>query len=750
MFIQKKLTQTVLLASGCFSACLLVIMPAQAQVTSDGTVSTRVETTDEQNFTVTGGARAGNNLFHSFKTFSVPNGGSVFFANTSNIQNIFSRVTGASASDINGLIGTNSTANLFLINPNGIIFGTNARLDIGGSFLATTAESIHFPDSKFSAITTQTKPLLSVKVPIGLQFGARLGEIVSRSIEVDSQGNPIGGLSVDLGETLAFVGGGILIESSVLLLNGGNMELGSVGSFSFVDLIPNNQGWTFGYEQVPEFQNIQLSQAIVVTSNFAENLPSGNIQLRGQAITITNKSQLVDFDLTANPGGNISIKGSEFIAISDNSILNTSTFSTGKSGNIALQTKRLIVSSGSFVSTAAEDGGGNGGNIIVDASESLEIDGKGLLTRLTASTEPGGGEGGNVDITTTELILRNGGQISSSTRGEGLGGTLTVNVTESIEISGRSEGVNQEPSGLLAETKKLTATTATGDGGNLIVNTKRLDVRDGGTISVAAVDGSQGQAGNLIINAQDITLERAILNAETMVGERGNITISNADTLLLRNNSAITTNALEEATGGNITINSEGIVLIDQSNITANAVEGRGGDINITTQRLFQEPDSQITATSERNIDGKIIINSPDVDPTSGLIELPSVPIDAATILAQDLCKFEDDKIAKGSSFIITGRGGLTPTSADPLDNLDTVVRWANRDDLKVSKDGLVGVRQRSANETIDQSERVIQQAQGWVITSDGSVWLTVDNSQVTLPNSGLLHPDCGLNSNMN
>ncbi|MDJ0689610.1 MAG: hypothetical protein QNJ41_13980 [Xenococcaceae cyanobacterium MO_188.B32] len=142
-------------------------------------------------------------------------------------------------------------------------------------------------------------------------------------------------------------------------------------------------------------------------------------------------------------------------------------------------------------------------------------------------------------------------------------------------------------------------------------------------------------------------------------------------------------------------------------------------------------------------IDGTITIESPDVDPTSGLIELSDVPIDAATILAQNLCKFEDDKIAKGSSFIITGRGGLTPTSAEPLENLDSVVRWANRDDIKISKNGLVGVRQRTENQTAEQSYPVIQQSQGWVTTSDGSVWLVANTPETIPQNSRIVHPNC-------
>ena len=184
---------------------------------------------------------------------------------------------------------------------------------------------------------------------------------------------------------------------------------------------------------------------------------------------------------------------------------------------------------------------------------------------------------------------------------------------------------------------------------------------------------------------------------------------------------------------------------MDNSDITANAVEGRGGNIFLTTQGIFQEPDSDITAASELGFDGTITINNPDVDPTSGIVELADVPIDAESILAQDLCKLENDKIAKGSSFIITGRGGLTPTSEDSLGNTNNVVGWANREDIEVSQSGTVGVRQRPQTQTVAADYPVIQQSQGWVKTKDGSVWLVANAPQAIPQNMKIAHPSCSV-----
>ncbi|NJL50976.1 MAG: filamentous hemagglutinin N-terminal domain-containing protein [Hydrococcus sp. SU_1_0] len=118
----------------CFSVvCLLTIFPvnASAQITPDGTLPTVVE--EQENMEkITGGEREGNNLFHSFEEFSIPEGIEAIFENGLDVENIFTRITGESASTINGILKTQGGANFFLINPNGIVFGENAQLDVGG------------------------------------------------------------------------------------------------------------------------------------------------------------------------------------------------------------------------------------------------------------------------------------------------------------------------------------------------------------------------------------------------------------------------------------------------------------------------------------------------------------------------------------------------------------------------------------------------------------------------------------------
>lgn len=235
--------------------CVLTSLPVTAQIVPDGTLPANSSIQTQGNSSIlTGGTRAGSNLFHSFEQFSVSTGNTAYFNNASDIQNIISRVTGGAVSNIDGLLQTNGTANLFLLNPNGIIFGPNARLDIGGSFVGSTASSLKFADgTQFSATAPQTTPLLTISVPIGLQYGGNPGRI---GVQGNGQGlrttseliDTTAGLRVQPNQTLALVGGDVTLEGGTLKTAGGRIELGSVAGSSLVNLTPIDRGWFLGFE----------------------------------------------------------------------------------------------------------------------------------------------------------------------------------------------------------------------------------------------------------------------------------------------------------------------------------------------------------------------------------------------------------------------------------------------------------------------------------------------------------------------
>ncbi len=239
----------------------LIPLTAKAQVTPDNTTSTTVNQ-DGNNFTIEQGDRVGDNLFHSFNEFSVPTLGSAAFNNAGDIANIFSRVTGSSISSIDGLLSANGAANLFLINPNGIIFGKNASLNLGGSFFASTADSLLFEgNTEFSAVNPQAPPLLEVSIPIGLNFRDDTGDIVNSSIAPDPTANTPVGLQVQPGKNISFIGGDVSFDGGIISASGGKVELGGLSAAGKVGI---NSNGTLSFPDAVVRSDVSLSNEALV------------------------------------------------------------------------------------------------------------------------------------------------------------------------------------------------------------------------------------------------------------------------------------------------------------------------------------------------------------------------------------------------------------------------------------------------------------------------------------------------------
>ncbi|KAF3889790.1 MULTISPECIES: filamentous hemagglutinin N-terminal domain-containing protein [Nostocales] len=735
---------------------------ANAQVSADGTLNTTVSQTGNNHFTITNGNRVGNNLFHSFAQFSVPTGGTAIFDNTSDVQNIFSRVTGGHASNIDGLIRVNGATNLFLLNPSGIFFGPGAELNIGGSFLGTTANSIKFADNtQFSAVNPSASPLLTISVPIGLQFGQDAGPIAVKNLghrlkvgsfvlAYDPAQNP-SGLRVNPGKTLALLGNKIDFSGGVLGATNGSIELGSV-ELGSVGLNQTTQGWTFDFSNVENWNDIQLTQRslldgtgfgsskiqlqaknIAISGNSfvgTQNLGSlaqdriqvnateslkiaetsylasitlntgkgADISVSTRQLQLQNGGQITSSTLRSGTSGDVIIHASEFIQSNGfssdfftSSTISSGSLGSGKTGDIHLLTQKLSVTNSASIQTYTY-GSGNGGDLYLNVSDSINLVGNNAVTSVLSSVGSstfGTGNAGNAIVTTAKLTVDNGGTFGSLTLGAGNAGNLSVIASDSIEVRGAAPSGNVTSSlgayGLILSSKTralLNITTPlSGNAGTVILTTPELRVSDRGNVAVRN-DGT-GNAGNLEINADRVILtKQGTITAATQFGNGGNLLLNVQKTLLMRGNSKLSAEAREGGNGGNITLNAPFIVAVpkENSDIVANAVRGRGGNILVTTQGLLGlkfrpqlTSESDITASSEFGLSGTVQINTIGIAPNTAVVELPANVVDPSQQIATDCAG------SQSSRFVATGRGGIPQ---NPNQQLSSDRTWDDTRDL--------------------------------------------------------------------
>jgi filamentous hemagglutinin family protein len=502
----------------------------------------------------------------------------------------------------------------------------------------------------------------------------------------------------------------------------------------------------------------------------------------------------ITFPGTTGNGGNITIDASESIemlgdipgafALNPQTLatslrelstgISTSAFGTGNSGNLLIRTDRLVVRDGAGVTTFPPPRpDARGGSLSIEARE-IELHGKGGIGSLTSDSgetgdltvradlitltdgaaigvlTTGQGDAGDLTLSVRQLRVQNGSALASVTFAGGDGGTITIQDAETIEVSGSTPGDRGVNSTIVASTGQRIETTDSGKAGVLAIGTERLDVSDGGRISVESF--GVGSAGRIDIVADAIVLDTGsrIDAASRSGGVEGNINLQ-AGEIQLRRGSRISTDA--STNGGNINIVSDILLAFpyENSDITANATTNQGGQVRLNVPNIFglaaisrdrlqqelglsdaefatlEEPASllssnDIAAISQGNpsLQGLIAFETSGINPAQALVELPQSVVDPAALIASNLCNPNQGQL---SQFFILGRGGLPPTPDTLLSENDVRVEWSKIQPFQSSIFSVI------SHQSLGESPVAPRPAGGWTIDDLGKVTLVPDNS---------------------
>ncbi|MEH2074269.1 MAG: S-layer family protein [Nostoc sp.] len=594
---------------------------------------------------ITGGSTRQINLFHSFQEFNISEGrAAYFFSPSANIQNILARVTGNNRSEILGILGTfgNSSPNLFLINPNGIVFGKNASLDVQGSFVGTTANGLQFGNQGvFSATNPQTVPLLTINPSVLLfnQIQAN-GGIINQSqapAGTNAIGDDVTGLQVADGKSLLLVGGNINIDGGSIRAYEGNVELAGLAAPGNVGL--NIAGDNFGLV-IPE----NVERADVSLSNGAEvnvrGADGGNITIQARNVNVAGGSILragIDIGLgTPNSkGGDITVNATGNTTLIDESgianVVQERAF--GNAGDINIITGTLTLEKTGLIN-ANLYGKGNAGNVNINAQGDISFrdsrpeESNGIVVKVN---EGAIGNGGNVTLNTNSLEINDGSEIQGSIYGKGNSGNIIINARNNISLDGNSGNIFSR---IINDVQP----TAEGNAGNIQITTNTLKITNGAFISSGT--SGKGNGGNISINAlnnivfdTNSTVSSDIFNEGVGVDNGGSIYLKTGS-LSLTNGSEISTSVSGRGNAGNITVEASGNVKLDgvfidagkfflnnldydqssglQSNLNIGGV-GNAGNIQVTTGSLSVTNGAGISSfTAGVGNGGNITINARD------------------------------------------------------------------------------------------------------------------------------------------
>ena len=612
---------------------------------------------------ISGGAIRGKNLFHSFQEFNIAEGRGTYFLNTNNnLENILTRVTGNNPSNILGTIGIlntpqiTSNPNLFLINPNGIVFGENASLDVGGSFVGTTANGIVFGEQGFfSASEPETPQLLTVS-PSAFLFN----QIANQSVNsIESQAF----LSVPTGKSLLLVGGNtfpstastgkILLNGGRLRASGGRIEIGGLGETGKINLNTIDNNFSLGFPEGVKRVDVSLLNLAEVDVTAGGG---GDISIYGQNIDILEGSDICagigadpacggvnqDNGSTGSQAGDIKLDALEKITIANpfsevKNLVNLG--SVGNSGDINIKADSLSVSNESNLLTNTF-GEGNGGNITIETLNKTSFENNSRI--ISGVTSEAVGEGGEIRIKTKFLLVNNGSEINANTFGNGNAGNIFIEAYDEVVFD------NGDAFSNTGAFRNVNLNEV--DAGNININTGSLFVINGAQL--ITINAGTGKAGNINIKAEEQVLF-AGTNSNNFsslassiverggIGKGGDINISTGS-LSVIGGAQLNADSRGRGDAGNIIINARENVLFDGSSsqpifnpVTGNEILPSGrpslatsgniglalpGDISINANQLIISNNAAIQSLSFSGDSGNVNIDAKDIQLKDGSI----------------------------------------------------------------------------------------------------------------------------------
>ncbi|MGI0494463.1 filamentous hemagglutinin N-terminal domain-containing protein [Alkalinema pantanalense CENA528] len=570
---------------------------------------------------ITSGAIRGNNLFHSFREFNVGEGSSAYFLINSSVRNVLTRVTGNNPSEVLGRLGTflflgnqpvPSNANFFLVNPNGVIFGPNSSLDIGGSVVVTTANALQFPNGELFSASLPTVPsqLLTVD-PSALWYGTinaqNQGIIVKSSfLDLDGLIGQTSGLQTNLNRSLVLSGGEVVIENGILKAPSGNIQVAGLSQEGIVDL--NYEGSNISI--TPDSNLMRADIAILKDSKIhifgEEDISGGSILIYGNKIFVSDSFLSISRDSGNGDLGNIKINSTEGVLINKSSIVaSLPNLTEGNAGSILLKGRNISLIGSSIASSSSSfsgNGKGNAGNIEMIADESIHItrgpvstvisDGKlfEVFDESSLNSTIGfgsAGKGGNIMLKANSIQVEYS-DLDASTRTGGSAGNILLHAKFNIELK-RS----------ILNSSNWNGQYIGGIAGNVTMQSKKISLSDKTEIlsgNIGTDDGINTSGGIIDLNGlESITIDFSRIQSEARAS--GKLNEDQAGTIIIRspkiligNSAEINTKTETNARAGNINIYANDLI-VKNSSVIGSFVEretknAEGGSINIEANNL--------------------------------------------------------------------------------------------------------------------------------------------------------------------